>query len=133
MGQSGDMIRGMYEAFGRGDVPTVLGAMGDKIHWKEAENAGWADGNPYIGPNAVLEGIFMRKGAAIDALTVTPINIIDGGDIVAVEGRYTGTVKATGKPLNAQFVHVWGIDNGTIIRFQQYTDTQQWSEAYESS
>lgn len=132
VGQSGEMIRGVYEAFGRGDVPTVLGAMDDQISWNEAENAGWSDGNPYIGPNAILERIFMRKGTEIDAFNVTPVNIIDGGDTVAVEGRYTGTVKATGKPLDAQFVHVWGIKNGKIVRHQQYTDSKQWSKAFAS-
>lgn len=132
MGQSGEMIRGLYEAFGRGDVPTVLGAMDDRIAWNEAENAGLSDGNPYIGPNAVLERIFMTKGTAIDGLTVTPSNIIDAGDTVAVEGRYTGTVKVTGKQLDAQFVHVWEIANGKAVRHQQYTDSKQWSEAFES-
>ena len=132
MGHSGDMIRGIYQAFGKGDIPTVLGAMDDQIIWNEADNAGWSGGNPYVGPNAVLERIFMRKGSEIDTLTVTPINVIDGGDIVAVEGRYTGTVKSTGKPLDAQFVHVWGIKSGKVVRHQQYTDSKQWSEAFAS-
>jgi uncharacterized protein len=132
VGKGGDMIRGMYEAFGRVDVPAVLGAMDDQVSWNEAENAGLADGNPYIGPNAVLEGVFMRKGAAVDGLTVTPSNVIDGGNAVVVEGRYTGTAKATGKPIDAQFVHVWRLENGKVVRHQQYTDTRQWSEAFES-
>lgn len=132
MSQSGDSIRGIYEAFGKGDVPTVLGAMDDKINWYEAENAGWSDGNPFVGPNAILEGIFMPKGSAIDGFCVTPTNIIDGGDTVAVEGRYTGRVKTTGKPLDAQFVHVWHFENGKAIRHQQYTDSKQWLEAFES-
>jgi ketosteroid isomerase-like protein len=106
--------------------------MDDRITWNEAENSGLADGNPYFGPNAVLEGVFMVKGTAIDGLTVTPTNIIDGGDAVAVEGCYTGTVKATGKPLDAQFVHVWGMANDKAVRHQQYTDSKQWSEAFES-
>ncbi len=132
MGQNGDNIRRLYEGFAKGDVPSVLGAMDDQIAWNEADNAGWSDGNPYIGPNTVLERIFMRKGTEIEALTVTPINFIDGGDTVAVEGRYTGTVKATGKPLDAQFVHVWEMKNGKAVRHQQYTDSKQWSEAFES-
>jgi uncharacterized protein len=132
MGQNGEMIRGIYEAFGRGDVPTVLGAMDSQITWNEAESAGLSDRNPYIGPTAVLESIFMTKGRVIDGLTVTPTNIIDGGAAVAVEGRYTGTVRSTGKPLNAQFVHVWKIENGKAVRHQQYTDTRQWSEAFDS-
>jgi uncharacterized protein len=46
-----------------------------------------------------------------------------------VEGRYRGTVKATGMPVDAQFAHVWHLRDGKVVRFQQYTDTGQWSEA----
>ena len=31
------MMRDLYEAFGRGDIPTVLGAMDPDIEWREAE------------------------------------------------------------------------------------------------
>jgi hypothetical protein len=33
-------IRGLYEAFGKGDVSTVLGKMDEGIEWREAENLG---------------------------------------------------------------------------------------------
>ena len=32
------LIRGLYESFGKGDVPTVLGQMDQNIEWREAEN-----------------------------------------------------------------------------------------------
>jgi uncharacterized protein len=38
-----EFMTGLYEAFGRGDVPKVLGAMDPEIRWHEAE------GNPYTG------------------------------------------------------------------------------------
>lgn len=43
------VIQGLYEAFGRGDVPTVLGRMDPSIEWNEAENFIYADRNPYVG------------------------------------------------------------------------------------
>ncbi|CAN5597507.1 nuclear transport factor 2 family protein [soil metagenome] len=132
MGDNGDIIRGIYEAFGRGDVPAVLGTLDDQCNWQEADSFAWAEGNPYIGPNAVLEGIFQRIGAELDNFAATPACFIDGGEAVAVEGRYTGTVKAIGKPVDAQFVHVWRLEGGKVVRFQQYTDTKQWSEAFSS-
>lgn len=55
-------IQGMYEAFGRGDIATVLAALDPEIEWWEAENFIYADGNPYVGPQAVLEGVFARLG-----------------------------------------------------------------------
>lgn len=57
------VIQGLYEAFGRGDVSTVLGRMDPSIEWNEAENFIDADRNPYVGPQAVLEGVFTRLGS----------------------------------------------------------------------
>ena len=126
---SGDTIRGIYEAFGRGDVQAVLGAFDPAIEWREADNFMYADRNPYIGPMAVADGVFMRCIADIDGFTVVPQRYTDGGDRVAVEGRYRGTLKATGVPVDAQFVHLWELRAGKVVGFQQYTDTKQWADA----
>lgn len=129
MGQNKDIVNAVYEAFGRGDVPAVLGALDPEIQWKEADNFLYADGNPYVGPQAVAEGVFQRLVADIEGFTVVHQNLIEGDDTVAVEGRYRGTMKATGSPVDAQFVHVWSLRDGKVVRFQQYTDTKQWAEA----
>lgn len=121
-------MRGLYDAFGRGDVPTVLGAMDPNIVWMEAENINYSDRNPYRGPQAVLEGVFMRIGQDWNNFKITIEDVIDGGDKVVVLGRYTATNKSTGQPLNAQFVHVWELRAGKIVRFQQYADTAQFAK-----
>ena len=35
----------------------------------------------------------------------------------------------TGKEINAQFVHMWTLEDGLVIKFQQYADTYQTIEA----
>lgn len=125
MSASLDVIRGLYQAFATGDVPGVLGAMHENIEWNEAESFPYADRNPYRGPMAVAEGVFGRILADFDGFTVTPETYLDAGTSVVALGRYTGTAKATGKALNAQFAHVWWVADGKITRFQQYTDTAQ--------
>ena len=55
-------VKATYDAFAVGDVPAVLGAMSPAIEWNEAENFPYADGNPYRGPEAVLNGVFARIG-----------------------------------------------------------------------
>jgi uncharacterized protein len=131
MGTSGDVIRSVYEAFGRGDVAGVLGAFDPGIRWMEAEHFRYSDRNPYAGPEAVAEGVFQRILGEMDGFQVVPGRFTDGGNTVAVEGRYRGTVKATGAPVDAQFVHVWELRDGKIVSFQQYTDTKQWADAFE--
>ena len=122
-------MRSLYGAFARGDVPAVLGGMASGIEWREAENFIYADRNPYIGPDAVLQGVFMRVGMEWDGFAATPERLLDAGDTVVTLGRYTGKCKATGKSINAQFAHVWSLENGKVVRFQQYTDTLQVAQA----
>ncbi len=119
------VIRSLYDAFGAGDVAGVLGRMSKDIVWNEAENFPYADGNPYIGPEAVAQGVFARCGGEWDGFGVEIEDIIDGGDTVVALGRYTGTYKATGRSQRTQMVHVWRFEDGVITGFQQYADTLQ--------
>jgi ketosteroid isomerase-like protein len=101
-----DIIRGVYAAFAKGDIPNVLGAMAPDIIWNEAENFPYADHNPYIGPNAILEGVFARIGAEWENFAVKPEEIIESRDTIIMLGRYGGVFKATGKSINLQVAHV---------------------------
>lgn len=124
-----EVIRELYDSFGRGDVPAVLGRMDEAIEWREAENFIYADRNPYLGPQAVLEGVFMRLGSEWEDFTVRPEEWLDAGHHIVVLGTYTGKRKETGRDVRAQFAHVWGVRGGRVVRFQQYTDTKQFAEA----
>jgi uncharacterized protein len=119
------LVKGIYDAFAKGDVPAVLGAMSPGIVWNEAENFPYSDRNPYVGPDAIVQGIFMRLAAEWDGFTVAPEEFLDAGDTVVVLGRYRGSYKATGKPQNTQMVHVWRVKDGKVAQFQQYADTLQ--------
>ena len=118
-----EIIRSVYRAFAAGDVAGVLGAMSPDIVWNEAENFPYADGNPYRGPEAVANGVFARCIGEWDGFAVHMDDLIDGGDRVVALGRYSGANKETGKAMNAQAAHVWTLENGKVVAFQQYIDT----------
>jgi uncharacterized protein len=125
-----EIVRGGYEAFGRGDVPAVLGIFDPNIEWREAEgNPYKPDGKPWIGGDAIVQHLFMRLGTEWDGFTVTTNGFHDAGDTVVVECRYTGIYKSTGKSIDAQGCHVWKLANGKATSFQQYVDTAQMQEA----
>lgn len=121
------LIRDLYANFARGDAGAVLGVFHPQIVWNEAENIPYADGNPYVGPQRVAEGVFMRIMTEWDGFTVSPEQIVDGGDTVVARGRYRGVFRATGRPLDSQFVHVWSVRDGQVTAFQQYADTLQFA------
>ena len=119
------LITDLYAAFARGDGAAVLGAFDPGIVWNEAENFVYADRNPYVGPAAIAEGVFGRLATEWENFAALPGEFLDAGDTVVVLGRYQARCKATGKPIDAQFAHIWRVSNGRITAFQQYTDTLQ--------
>lgn len=122
-------VRGIYDSFAAGDVPAVLGAMSPAIVWNEAENFPLADRNPYVGPDAIVQGVFARLAEQWNGFAVEVDELLDAGDAVIALGHYRGSYRATGKPINAQLVHVWRIADGKAKGFQQYTDTLQVARA----
>jgi uncharacterized protein len=122
-----ETIKAGYAAFGRNDPSVLFAAMDPAITWNEAEGYPLADGNPYIGPQAVGEGVFGRLLGAIDNFTAVPCTFIDRGDHVVVVGRYGGTMKAGGAILDSPFCHVFRFQGDRVVTFQQYTNTAQWS------
>jgi len=125
-----ETLKGGYEAFGRGDVPSVLAVFDPGIEWREAESNPYKpDGGAWIGGDAVVQNLFMRLGTEWDGFTVTPQKFHDAGDVVVAECRYTGVSRATGKSINAQACHVWTFNDGKATHFQQYVDTAQMQDA----
>lgn len=121
-------IQAAYAAFANNDPTVLFGAMAPDIQWHEAQGNPLADRNPYVGAQAVGEGVFGRLLAAIDHFSAVPDRYVDGGDDVIVLGRYGGTMKHSGATLDAPFCHVYRFEGGRIVSFQQYTDTAQWAQ-----
>ena len=49
--------------------------------------------------------------------------LIDGGDQIVGVGTYHGTYRGTEKELQARVAHVWKLQHGKIVAFEQFTDT----------
>lgn len=124
---NGAFVNGLYEAAGRGEPGALIAALHPQVEWLEAEGSPYASGNPYVGPSSVV-GLLGRLGSDIADFRLNVIRLVDGGDTVVAEGRYTGRGAKSGKPLDAPFAHVWSLRDGVVVRFQQYTDTKQWSD-----
>ena len=124
------LVDNLYKSFAAGDVPAVLGAMDANIVWNEAEGNAYADGNPYIGPDAVLNGVFARVIGDHEYFTLNDINLHEmSNNQVLATLRYDAKNKETGKSYNAQVAHLWTLKEGKVVAFQQYVDTKKLSDA----
>jgi ketosteroid isomerase-like protein len=121
MPANADIIQGLYDALAAGDVPVVLAGLDGRVEWIDADT--FPTAGTYIGPEAVLNGVFIPLTTDIEGFRVTPSELIEGGDKVVSIGRYSGAWKATGKPFETDFVHVWTLRDGKVVRFRQYADS----------
>jgi steroid delta-isomerase-like uncharacterized protein len=125
-----NIIDGIYKAFGVGDVPNVLAVLDVNIVWNEAENFPYADKNPYIGPDAVLNGVFARIGGEWENFTLVDLKLHDmSNNYVLATGRYQGKYKKNDAKIDAQMAHLWMLKDGKAISFQQFVDTKQVNDA----
>ena len=124
-----DRVDALYNAFAEGNVEGVLAGLADDVKWNEAEGFIYYGDGPYVGKEAVLNGVFARIGAEWEYWHLVDRNMhAMGDDGVLVTGRYQAKNKATGKMLDAQFAHVWKMQDSLVKSFQQYTDTKQAAE-----
>ncbi len=120
-----ETIKAAYAAFGRND-PSVLFAA------RDSALAGTSGGQSACRSQSLRwstsRGRWCVRAAAlaIDDFTAVPSTFIDGGDHVVVLGRYGGTMKNGGAPLDSPFCHVYRFHGDKAVMFQQYTDTAQW-------
>jgi steroid delta-isomerase-like uncharacterized protein len=124
------VIDGLYKAFSAGDIPSVLAGMDANIVWNEAESNKLAVGNPYIGPDAVLNGVFAKLPLDFDGFKLTNIVLHEmSNNQVLATLRYNATSKHNAKFVDVQAAHLWTLTDGKIIAFQQYADTEKLAEA----
>ena len=124
-----EYVQAIYNAFSVGDIETVLAGFTDDIEWNEAENFIYADGNPYVGKDAIVSGVFQRIGEEWEYWNLVNIQTYNvGSDKVLATGRYQAKYRANGKLLDAQFAHFFTLKDSLISSFQQYADTKQAAE-----
>lgn len=88
----------------------------------------------YIGVEAIMENVFSRLGSEWNdyKASVNMYHEVSGKDVIIAEGMYSGVYKDTGKSFEAEFVHVWQLENGKIVKFKQYVDSHLVREAMKS-
>jgi ketosteroid isomerase-like protein len=119
-----DLIQRAYDAFNRGDIPTVLGILDKEIRWHVPGQSPLS--GDYVGHEQVLG--FFQKSMELSGGTLR----IELHDIVASDmaGFVLCTVSATRSGQHAGFlaVHVWRVFDGRAVEFREF----QGDEATES-
>jgi ketosteroid isomerase-like protein len=120
-----DVVRGLYAAFGSGDMDRVSAAIA-KTDWHEAEGMPYA--GRYRGAGEVFENVFGRIAGDVQDFSAQPDELLPAGDDrVLALGRYRGLGRQS--EVDVAFAHLWTVQDGEIVKFVQYADTHKYREA----
>jgi len=120
-----DLVRSAYEAFGKGDIPTVAAMLAD-TEWHEAE--GMPYGGVYKGADEIFGKVLGPIAQDVEGFQVTPEEILPVGDDRVISlGRYQG--KGAVGAVDVRYAHLWTVHDGKVVKFEQFADTKLFSEA----
>jgi ketosteroid isomerase-like protein len=127
------VVEGAYDAFGRRDIPDLLGRLTDDVEWS---TPGEAVGIPYAGPKRgrdEVAGFFQALAGAEEITDFRPREFIAQGDKVVVLGNYKGHVISTRREYDIDWIQVFTVRDGKISGFREFLDTAALAECYRAA
>ena len=124
-----ELVKQGYAAFGSGDMEKLLSLFAEDIEWTVPSIEGAPFGGTLRGRNQVAAS-FETLAETEDVQEFTQEDYIAQNDRVVVTGRSKAVVKATGRTLELEYVHLFTISGGKVQRFVEYFDTAAAAEAY---
>ena len=118
-----EVVQGIYEAFGRGDVPAILDRLAEDVAWdQDLPSYGVGYLEPGTGRDHVAK-FFTLAADSLEFEGFQPLNFLSGGDQVIALVDVHVRNKATGQLVHDLEAHVWtfGAD-GLVSRFAHLVD-----------
>jgi uncharacterized protein len=127
--QNVEIVRSLFEAWSKGDLEGFLDTLAPDVEWRFADNFVYGQINPLIGREALRTGSLQRLRTDWEAFTALVTEFLDAGEEVVVSGHYVGTYKLTRKAMRAQFVHLYKLKDGRVVRWRQCVDNKAFHDA----
>lgn len=124
------LVNQAYSNFQSGNMPALLALMTDDVVWTLPDMEGVPFAGKRNGRDAVGE-FFLLVAASQEAISYNPRELIADGDRVVALGSYEWKVLGNGREFKGDFAHAWGIRDGKVASFNEYTDTAACIAAYQ--
>lgn len=99
----------------------LIASLDENIVWIEA--SGFPLAGTYKGKKAIIENVFTPLATRWINYKIEVEQYIAQGNHVIALGSYSGIYKTTGHSFKARVAHHWQLENGKIIRFEQFVDS----------
>jgi ketosteroid isomerase-like protein len=123
-------VQSLYAAFGRGEIATIIAGLVSDVDW---DVNGRRKDYPLLGNwkgKVAVEEFFRRVAEHEEATEFSPREFFAAEDRVFVLGRYSWTIRKTGRTAASDWVHIFTIRDGKVAKFREFNDTAVFAEAY---
>jgi uncharacterized protein len=117
------VVQRVYEAFGRGDVPTILDELTDDVDWAAESKQTVAPWHGRRMGKANVPSFFQAIGETIEVTEFTPLAFASNDTDVMVVIRFGFTVRANGNSGVMDLHHWWRFRGDKIYLYRGTEDT----------
>lgn len=114
------VVRGVYEAFDRGDLPAVWCLLDPAVTFAEPPVSRVPYAGFYSGPRSVVTALLRHEAELWEDFRVVPETFVETGESVIVLGSFKGVGRETGETLRLLFAHECFLRDGKVLRIQSY-------------
>ena len=120
------IIQAHLAAFGRGDIAGALALVAEEVDWQSPATNTPNDFLPWSAirhTRAEVGQFFADLAAHVQPEAFEIFAVVAQGDRVVLEGRNAGRARATGRSYEHDWVMVFTLQDGLIVRHRHYYDT----------
>ena len=117
-------VKDLYAAFDRGDIDAIINVLAEDVDWGWESVAGEVPWLGVVKGRPAVRDFFDVLAKEPDIPVFERNEFIGSGNLVAVTYRVEMTVKATGKKIAEEAMHLWTRDQqGKISSYRGFADT----------
>lgn len=120
-------VTSIYEAFGKGDIPTIIDYLADNVQWEQwADNSAQKAGVPWMQAQKGKQGAseFFNIVSGLEVKDFQILSIMANETQVAVEVVFEAYVPSTKGHYRDEEIQLWTFnEEGKVVRLRHYVDT----------
>ncbi len=130
MDENVQVVQDLYAAFGRGDMPGLLGLLAEDVDWYFN---GRSEDIPFAGRWQGRDGMmdfFRIVGETCEVFSFGPNEVVALGEHVLLLGHERVRVRATGREYESDWAQLFTVREGAIVRMREFYDTAVIARAF---
>ncbi|MBA4854022.1 nuclear transport factor 2 family protein [Emticicia sp. BO119] len=125
-----ETVEAMYQAFGQGNIPFILGTVSEEFTWTDPSNPAIVpQGGTFVGKSGFLD-FFEKLSEKVETTLFAVDNYLAEGNTVVASGRHGVRIKTSGQDYTTNWIMIWDFENGKPIKGRSVFDTNQYEALF---